>query len=73
MITQLDRQQLIEIKEENGEPAYSIHRVLQEMIQYDLDMYSFADAFRKAVRQIAPLFFDQRTSPGSRGGRKPGP
>lgn len=67
MITQLQRQRLIAIKEENGEPAYNIHRVLQEMIQYDLDVYSFADAFRKAVRQIHDQintpFFEQRAWP----------
>ncbi|KAK1835681.1 transcription activator GutR [Podospora conica] len=56
MISQLDRQKLIEIKEENGEPAYSIHRVLQEKIQRDLDVYSFADAFRKAFRLIRKRF-----------------
>lgn len=56
MITQLQRQRLIAIKEENGEPAYIIHRVLQEMIQYDLDVYSFADAFRKAFRLLRNKF-----------------
>lgn len=56
MISQLDRQKLISIKEENGEPSYIIHRVLQKKIQFDLDEYSFADAFRKAFRLIRKKF-----------------
>ncbi|KAK0711893.1 hypothetical protein B0H67DRAFT_555798 [Lasiosphaeris hirsuta] len=56
MIEQLDRQKLISIKMNDGEPAYSIHRVLQQKIQFDLDDYSFADAFRKAFRLIRKRF-----------------
>ncbi|KAK3357865.1 nb-arc and tpr domain-containing protein [Lasiosphaeria hispida] len=56
MIEQLDRQKLIDIKMDDGEPAYGIHRVLQQKIQFDLDDYSFADAFRKAFRLIRKRF-----------------
>jgi len=57
MIEQLERQRLITVKvTDDGEPAYSIHRVLQQKIQFDMDDYSYADAFRKAFRLIRKKF-----------------
>ncbi|KAK0639447.1 hypothetical protein B0T16DRAFT_497542 [Cercophora newfieldiana] len=57
MIEQLERQRLISVKPtDDGEPAYSIHRVLQQKIQFDMDDYSYADAFRKAFRLIRKKF-----------------
>jgi tetratricopeptide (TPR) repeat protein len=57
MIEQLVRQRLITTKTtDDGEEAYSIHRVLQQKIQFDMDDYSYADAFRKAFRLIRKKF-----------------
>lgn len=57
MIEQLVRQRLISLKTtDDGEQAYSIHRVLQQKIQFDMDDYSYADAFRKAFRLIRKQF-----------------
>jgi tetratricopeptide (TPR) repeat protein len=57
MIEQLERQRLITVKVmDNGEQVYSIHRVLQQKIQFDMDDYSYADAFRKAFRLIRKKF-----------------
>ncbi|KAK3368627.1 nb-arc and tpr domain-containing protein [Podospora didyma] len=52
MIHQLSRQRLITIKQVEDGDAYFIHRVLQQKILFDLDDFSFADAFRKAFRLI---------------------
>ncbi|KAK0613637.1 hypothetical protein B0T14DRAFT_526624 [Immersiella caudata] len=57
MIEQLERQRLITVRDlEDGDQAYSIHRVLQQKIQFDMDDYSYADAFRKAFRLIRKKF-----------------
>jgi len=53
MINQLSGRRLIQVREAaNGEPVYSIHRLLQQKIQLDMDNYGFADSFRRAFRLI---------------------
>jgi len=56
MIEQLARQRLITVKMTDDGEAYSIHRVLQQKIQFDMDDYSYADAFRKAFCLIRKKF-----------------
>lgn len=57
MINELSRRRLIGIKETgSGEPAYRIHRLLQQKVLEDMEDYAFADAFRKAFRLIRKKF-----------------
>lgn len=57
MVNELKGRRLFEEKElPSGEPAYTIHRLLQQKILVDMEDYAFADAFRKAFRLIRKRF-----------------
>lgn len=56
MIGELSRRRLIAVKDRGDEPAYQIHRLLQQKILEDMEDYAFADAFRKAFRLIRKKF-----------------
>lgn len=57
MINELSGRRLVNTKEtSSGEPAYTIHRLLQQKILLDMEDYGFADAFRKAFRLIRKRF-----------------
>jgi hypothetical protein len=46
---------------EDGEPTYSIHRMLQHKILQDMEEYNFSDSYRKAFRLIRKQY--PRSSP----------
>ncbi|KAH8881847.1 hypothetical protein GQ53DRAFT_886470 [Thozetella sp. PMI_491] len=53
MVERLSSRRLIRVSQsDDGEPIYSIHRILQQKIQLDMEDYDFADAFRKTFRLI---------------------
>lgn len=57
MISELSGRRLLVLKQTNrGEPAYNIHRLLQQKILLDMEDYAFADAFRKSFRLIRRRF-----------------
>lgn len=57
MMNELSRRRLIEARTtSSGEPAFAIHRLLQQKILLDMEDFAFADALRKAFRLIRKRF-----------------